>query len=81
MFLYIFKDDLTGEKQQPFFAHSDKEAIRIAKMAFAPVPREMLHDISLYRVDAYDYSSSPAFSLYCLYRGVEYLDDKDLKND
>ncbi len=81
MFLYIFMDELTGEKQQPFFAHSDEEAIRIATMAFAPVPREILHDISVYRVDKYDYSPCPEFSLHCLYRGAEYLIDKDLKND
>ena len=68
MFLYLFMDELTGEKQQPFFAYSDNEAIRIATVAFANVPREILHDISLYRLDKYNYSSIPEISLKCPYQ-------------
>ena len=73
MFLYVFSDSLTGEIQQPFMAHSDDEAIRIAHMAFAPVPHEILRDLFVARVISYDHDSDPKFSLRPLYRGFVFL--------
>lgn len=81
MLLYVFMNELTGEKQRPFFAHNDDEAIRFATMAFADSPRKILHDLSVYRVQEIHNDSCPVFSLRCIYRGAEYLIDQDLKSD
>lgn len=81
MYLYVFMDELSGVKQQPFFAHNNAEAVRIATMSFANVPEQILRDLSVYRVDAYNSTAVPDFTLHCLYRGAEYLIDKCIKND
>ena len=75
MFLYVFSDALTGEIQQPILAHNDDEAIRIARMAFAPVPHQILHDLFLARVICYDHDADPQFSLCPLYRGFDFISE------
>ncbi len=77
MFLYVFCDAVTGEMQQPIFAHNDDEAIRIARMAFANVPHMILHDLYIARVICYDHDADPKFSLIPLYRGFDYISEVD----
>lgn len=75
MLLYIFSDALSGEIQQPFLAHNDDEAIRIARMAFDKVPHQILRDLYLARVSSYDHDSDPKFSLTPLYRGFDFISE------
>ena len=77
MFLYVFSDALTGEIQQPFMAHCDDEAIRIAHMAFAPVPHQILRDLYVARVICYDHDADPKFSLIPLYCGFDFISEVD----
>lgn len=81
MFLYLFSDSLTGEIQQPFLAHNDDEAVRIAHMAFANVPQPILHDLFLGKVTGYDHSADPRFTFTVLYRGLEYMTESEDNND
>ena len=80
MLLYLFSDALTGEIQQPFLAHNDDEAVRIAQMAFANVPHPILHDLFLGKVSGYDHSANPRFTFTVLYRGLEYLSASEDNN-
>lgn len=81
MFLYIFSDVLTGEFQQPFLAHNDDEATRIARMAFANVPHQILRDLYLARVSSYNHDTEPAFSLSPLYRGFDFISESEEDDD
>lgn len=75
MFLYIFGDAVTGEFQQPILAHNDNEAIRIARMAFANVPHQILHDLYLGRVKSYDYDIEPKYAIDLLFLGSDYISE------
>lgn len=77
MLLYIFRDAVTGETQQPFLAHNDDEAIRIARMAFAPVPREIVRDLYVGHVVFYDPADDPAFKLDPIYHGIDFIREID----
>lgn len=77
MYLYIFSDALTGEIQQPILAHNDDEAIRISRMAFANVPDQILRDLYLAKVVCYDREAEPKFSLCPLFRGFDFMADRD----
>ncbi len=81
MNLYIFADALTGEMQQPILAHNDEEAIRIACMAFANVPEQILRDLYLAKVVCYDREADPKFSLSPLFRGFDFMADRDSDHD
>lgn len=81
MLLYIFSDALTGEIQQPILAHSDEEAIRIARMAFANVPHQILRDLYVARVNSYDPDSEPKFCMIPIYLGVDFISDIEENND
>ena len=81
MNLYIFSDALTGEIQQPILAHNDEEAVRIARMAFANVPHQILCDLYIARVICYDHDSDPKFSLTPLYGGFDYISETEENND
>lgn len=75
MFLYVFCDAVTGELQQPIFAHNDNEAIRISRMAFANVPNQILRDLYLARVLSYEHGTEPKFGLDALYLGSDYISE------
>lgn len=77
MFLYVFSDALTGEIQQPILAHNDDEAIRIARMAFANVPHQILRDLYLAKVICYDHDTDPKFGLSPLFRGFDFISEVD----
>lgn len=77
MFLYIFCDSLTGEMQQPILAHNDDEAIRIARMAFANVPHQILRDLYLGRVKCYEYDFEPKYGIDVLYLGSAFISEVD----
>ena len=77
MNLYIFSDALTGEIQQPILAHNDDEAIRISRMAFANVPKQILSDLYLAKVTSYYHDNEPKFSLSPLYRGYDFISEVD----
>lgn len=81
MFLYIFGDAVTGEFQQPILAHNDQEAIRIARMAFANVPNQILNDLYLGRVKSYESGVEPKFAVELLFLGSEFISEMVSDND
>ncbi len=81
MFLYVFCDSVTGEIQQPILAHNDADAIRIARIAFGPVPHEILRDLYIAKVICYDREADPNFSLSPLYRGFDFISESDEDDD